>query len=84
MKFRKKPVVIETVQYNYNNLDEVCQFTDGYIAYIKSSDTLLIETLEVRLNISVGDFVIKGVKGELYHCKPDIFEITYEFPEEKK
>jgi hypothetical protein len=71
MKFRKKPVVIEATQFDGVNLPEGVarepETTNGYI-----------DTLEGRMTVSLGDWVITGVKGELYSRKPDIFEATYE------
>lgn len=74
-KFRKKPVVIEAIQWHGYNFSEVlalaqsASFLDGI---------LHINTLEGVMRANVGDWIIKGVKGELYPCKPDIFEATYE------
>lgn len=83
-EYRKKPVVIEAVQFlsptDLTELRELC----GYIttATIVKDGTittsLLIDTLEGTMTASVGDFIIKGVDGELYPCKPDIFKKTYE------
>lgn len=74
-QFRKKPIVVEAEQFFVAaktlpfNYDSVCQF-DG--------DKWLISTLEGDMTISEGDWVIKGVNGEYYPCKPDIFEKSYE------
>ena len=76
MKYRKKPVVIEAVQWTGDNEKEVYDFTRG--EYYITRGELFIETLEGDMLASVGDFIIKGVKGEFYPCKPDIFEATYE------
>lgn len=92
MKFRKIPVVIEAVQWTGDNLFEVISFTDGTVDIkgthagmkweeykdLVHKDGLKIFTLESKMNASVGDWIIKGVKGELYPCKPDIFGLTYE------
>ena len=69
-KFRKKPVVIEAAQFTdiYNLPPEVFHRIDEY----------LISTLEGEMKVSLGDWVITGIKGEHYPCKPDIFEATYE------
>ncbi len=77
-KYRKKPVVIEAVQWNGNNVDEVMSFIKNVAAYNVEFGTLDISTLEGTMTASMGDWVIKGVKGEFYPCKPDIFETTYE------
>jgi hypothetical protein len=76
MKYRKKPVVIEAIQWTNNNLDEVLEF--AYERSIVVNGELFLETLEGRMKANVGDFLIKGIKGEVYPCKPDIFEATYE------
>lgn len=94
MKFRKKPVVIEAFQYDGDLKDRdgkyyvpdwaVKAFKERTMYYIiprtKLSDTpeLYIKTLEGNHHVSIGDYVIQGVNGELYPCKPDIFEKTYE------
>jgi hypothetical protein len=86
MKFRKKPVVIEAVQWTGNNVDEILDFGDtgpqplwGDDFQI-SDDTKQVEilTLEGKMFGDVGDWIIRGVKGEFYACKNDIFEMTYE------
>jgi hypothetical protein len=78
-KFRKKPVVIEAVQFTGRNDEEVLAFV-GENAFDPNSDrpTIVICTLEGDMTTEVGDWVIRGVKGEHYPCKPDIFEATYE------
>ena len=75
-KYRKKPVVIEAVRWQGDNLSEIQ-------AFYKPDDILVgnqiqITTLEGIMSANIGDFIIKGVKGEFYPCKPDIFEATYE------
>ncbi|WP_308584846.1 hypothetical protein [uncultured Pseudomonas sp.] len=95
MKFRKKPVVIGAVQWTGDNLFDVITFTDGAPSIrgthasekwddycrLVDADGLKIFTLEGKMNASVGDWIIKGVSGELYPCKPDIFALTYESAE---
>jgi hypothetical protein len=88
MKFRKRPVEVEAWQYIEADdktsivppLWLVTAFRNGTI--IEREDNkgkyLLIKTLEGAMTASIGDWIIKGVKGELYSCKPDIFEATYE------
>lgn len=76
-KYRKKPVVIEAVQWTGYNIKEIADFTEGNIA-INTDDRLCIFTLEGVHMALVGDYIIKGIKGEFYPCKPDIFEQTYE------
>ena len=82
MKYRKKPVVIEAVQFD--GTDESCdwllpQLRDGTIS--RSFNKLYIKTLEGTMTADVGDWIIKGVNGEFYPCKPDIFDKTYEAAE---
>lgn len=77
MKFRKKPVVIESVQYLGNNGDEIQAFVENGLAFL-GEGKIGIRTLEGTMEIQLCDWVIKGVKGEFYPCKPDIFEATYE------
>jgi hypothetical protein len=83
MKFRKKPVIIDAVQWT--NQQIVCPpgpvwlleaEEDGSVKLI--GDSLFISTLEGEMQARPGDWIIRGVKGEIYPCKPDIFEATYE------
>lgn len=85
MKFRKRPVVIEAHQFNGHNRYEIIMALDLNEAQARSlvavnplGSTLFITTLEGEMKASAGDWIIKGVNGELYPCKPDIFEKTYE------
>ena len=83
LRFTKKPVTIEAIQWTGKNLRDVITFTDGHPdnweAYrdLVARDGLKIYTLEGNLLANVGDWIIRGVKGEYYPCKPDIFEATY-------
>lgn len=79
MRFRKKPVEIDAVRWTGFNYDEVQSFvgdkvTSGFV----SERGLLVHTLEGTITARVGDWIIKGIQGEFYPCKPDIFEQTYE------
>ena len=76
-KFRKKPVTIEAVRFTGVNFSEVEAFVGGRCRSTHSGNPL-IETLEGSMMASPGDWIIKGVKGEFYPCKPDIFAATYE------
>lgn len=76
-KYRKKPVVIEAIQWRGNNFAEVFAFCKDAIIDDVYGD-VLIKTLEGVHEAIVGDYIIKGVNGEFYPCKPDIFEKTYE------
>ncbi|MGG1444924.1 hypothetical protein ABE354_23315 [Brevibacillus laterosporus] len=86
-KYRKKPVVIEAEQLTV----EMCQKNAGFanpfkvghkILYIYYyTDCAVIGTLEGEMKAEIGDWIITGIKGEKYPCKPDIFEATYEVVE---
>ncbi len=85
MKFKKKPVTIDAIQWNGKNTEEVLKFLDESLTInINADDDFKINTLEGTMTASVGDFIIKGVKGEFYPCKPDIFEQTYDVAQESK
>ena len=77
-KFRKKPIVIEAVQYHdwMRSQDELPEGV--YIVPWQDGDQPIIHTLEGDMLVNEGDWVITGIKGEKYPCKPDIFEQTYE------
>lgn len=84
MKFRKKPVVIEAIQFKAGMLeDKILEFVTCDCSFSGPGDSdvvycMTINTLEGEMEVSDGDWIIKGVKGEFYPCKPDIFELTYE------
>ena len=78
-KYQKKPVTIEAIQYTGRNYDELKRFCgDVEIIFDLFNKCIYIPTLEGDVRASDGDFIIKGVKGEYYPCKPDIFVKTYE------
>lgn len=87
--YRKKPVVIEAMQFRgvdtaLHDIDYVVSFDDWMVAnqgdavcrYV--GETLVIPTLEGDMTATPGDWIIRGIQGELYPCKPDIFAATYE------
>lgn len=92
LRFTKKPVTIEAIQWTGKNLREVITFTDGppdtrshhagmaWDAYrdLVARDGLKIYTLEGKMLASPGDWIIRGVNGEMYPCKDEIFRLTYE------
>lgn len=93
MKVRKKPVVVEAIQWTGKNHIEMFDFLTNYekpkgymsscedtfyIDHEKVKGGLVIRTLEGEHIATIGDYIIKGVQGEFYPCKPDIFEKTYE------
>ena len=80
MKYRKKPVVIEAEQFN--NSADIHEFCGDKVREPVGEDFLEIATLEGIMRANKGDFIIKGVHGEFYPCKPDMFDKTYEKVEE--
>lgn len=74
--YKKKPVVISAVKWTGDNLKEVMDFMNGK-AMVKCGN-IIIPTLEGTMAAEVGSYIIKGVKGEYYPCRGDIFEDTYE------
>lgn len=87
MKFRKKPVIIDAEIYSPGMEDGFAcyKLTGEFIGYFDKNDPLprvqqipVIKTLEGFHEISEGDYIITGIKGERYPCKPDIFAMTYE------
>lgn len=83
MKYRKKPVVIEAIQWDetmptLQKLRSIGMSVASYSHRMSEVWSLRITTLEGTMNVSKGDWIIKGVKGEFYPCKPDVFEATYE------
>ena len=81
-RYKKKPLIIEAVRNTGKNHSEIMRFTDGkcIAMYASFSDSYVykIITLEGEMTANIGDYIIKGVKGEFYPCKPDVFETTYD------
>lgn len=89
-KYRKKPVIVEAVRWTESNLEEIRNFVgsnliEECVELFDIKRTLkemlvgiAIDTLEGTMRVDYGDYIIKGVKGELYPCKPNIFLKTYE------
>lgn len=89
MKYRKKPVVIEAMQFDGKNAQEIINWVNSETPGFKLHDSntwpisyyygeFKIRTLEGEMTAKKDDYIIKGVKGEFYPCKPDIFAATYE------
>jgi len=86
MKYRKKPVVIEAMQFtgSFENFDEIVEWSG--VKFGANSDfteknevaEMFIKTLEGEHRADINDWIIRGVKGEFYPCKPDIFAATYD------
>lgn len=89
MKFRKKPIVVDAIQFKVGMdsepLVEFIGYSEQEVSFSHGDGEdvtcLQIATLEGEMDVSDGDWIIKGVKGEFYPCKPDIFEMTYEAAE---
>lgn len=87
-KYRKKPVVIEAIQWTGSNIVDVMAFMHPQEPvhvnslspqkFTNADDLVGIQTLEGLMIANKGDFIIRGVKSELYPCKPDIFAATYD------
>lgn len=77
-KYCKKPVTIEAIVYDGSNKVAVQQFMECYLDENTINKKLKIPTLEGDMWANQGDYIIKGVKGEFYPCKPDIFADTYD------
>ncbi len=86
MKFRKKPVVIDAMQFTDESKDRCFAFVtchkyasfDCDVDPKKDKPTLVIQTLEGEMKARIGDWIINGVSGEFYTCKDEIFQATYE------
>jgi hypothetical protein len=79
--FRKKPVVIEARRLGEDFQHEVADWCHGKLLGVllpPGSRAILISTLEGEMRAEIGDYIIKGIQGEFYPCKPDIFQATYE------
>lgn len=80
MKYRKKPVVIDAIRWSGKNTDEIDNFSNSQCIHVTHGGIEMLEiyTLEGVMKALVGDFIIRGIEGEYYPCKPQIFEATYE------
>lgn len=84
MRYRKRPVEVEAVEVRPENINQLMRLTNGgsreatYYWGDGKLSCIMIKTLEGTMRADIGDFLIKGIKGEFYPCKPDIFKQTYE------
>ena len=78
MKYVKKPVVVNAIKYDGENFDEIAQAFNVASFKRDLGNYLIISTLEGEMRANPGDYIIKGIKGEFYPCKPDIFQDSYE------
>ena len=92
MKYRKKPVVIDAFKFDGVVTDITSDWhapwwvfdgLDTGVLSFERQGVLYVNTLEGKMMVSIGDYIIRGVQGELYPCKPDIFEATYELAEKE-
>ena len=80
-KYVKKPIIVEAIIWEGTNRQEVFEFcSKAHITYEFGSSVpmLTIATLEGPMKASIKDYIIKGIKGEFYACKPDVFKLTYD------
>jgi hypothetical protein len=87
MKYRKRPIVIEAIQFTEENCNRAFNFIRGNCSPSTDNEgnkEIKIQTLEGVMTAQIGDWIIKGVAGEFYPCKPDIFEATYEAMQEAR
>ena len=88
MKFRKKPIIVEAKQFCLMDVPEGVVVYQHLVGSDETTDTTryelraYIDTLEGRMNVNIGDWIITGIRGEKYACKSGIFEATYEKVEE--
>lgn len=76
-KYKTKPCEIEAIQWTGKNIIELLDWGQGQILW-NDVDDLFIDTLEGRMKADINDYIIKGLRGEFYPCKPDVFEKKYE------
>ena len=76
-RYKTKPCEIEAIQWTGKNIIELLDWGQGKILW-NDADDLFIDTLEGRLKANINDYIIKGLRGEFYPCKPDVFEKKYE------
>jgi hypothetical protein len=76
-RYKTKPCEIEAIQWTGKNIIELLDWGQGKILW-NDIDDLFIDTLEGRMKANINDYIIKGLRGEFYPCKPDVFEKKYE------
>lgn len=78
-RFRKKPVIVDAIQFTGSNVAEVAALLDwDYDEGTSDDETLIIETLNGDVTVSVGEWIVRGIAGEGYPCRADIFAATYD------
>lgn len=76
-RYKTKPCEIEAIQWTGKNIIEILDWGQGKILW-NDVDDLFIDTLEGRMKANINDYIIKGLRGEYYPCKPDVFNKKYE------
>ena len=76
-RYKTKPCEIEAIQWTGENIIELLDWGQGNILW-NDVDDLFIDTLEGRMKANINDYIIKGLRGEFYPCKPDVFKKKYE------
>ena len=77
-KYVKKPIPITAIQWTGDNAMELAEFTNGKCKFTVGEPSIVIPTLEGDMKANAGDYIVRGVEGEFYPCRQDIFEKTYE------
>lgn len=77
IRYKTRPCEIEAIQWTGKNIIEILDWGQGKILW-NDVDDLFIDTLEGRMKADINDYIIKGLRGEFYPCKPDVFEKKYE------
>ena len=77
-KYRKKPIIVEAIQWTGDNFEEIYEFSKGNCCLAVDTGKLIIKTLEGDMGAEQGSFIIKGKIGEFYPCREEIFLETYE------
>lgn len=77
IRYKTRPYEIEAIQWTGKNIIEILDWGQGNILW-NDVDDLFIDTLEGRMKANINDYIIKGLRGEFYPCKPDVFEKKYE------
>lgn len=85
-EYRKKPVVIKAMKFDVNNGAEIVRWMENFVTDAGDNfpGEILIRTLEGVMSAKPGDYIVQGVAGEFYPCKPDFFEATYDSVGEEK
>ena len=80
-RFRKKPIMIDAIQYDGSNGSSLYSWSSGRVIQspvLEGQPCVQVQTMEGMMTGAVGDWIIRGIMGEFYPCKPDIFAATYD------